>query len=155
MNPNKFFLYIHTMKDCCFFASKNISIFQTATAWFSFCLIPLITIFCIFGLVDLFLKTRVCDNNKSTYQSEWQYSRCTMNRCSRPEVFLGKGVLKICNFIKIALRHGCSSVHLLHVLRTLFPKNTSGQLFLNEIFDFYILFIISRNGNILNVSNEP
>ena len=29
------------------------------------------------------------------------------------------------NFIEIALRHGCSPVHLLHIFRTPFPKNTS------------------------------
>ena len=64
-------------------------------------------------------------------------------RSSPPEVFLGKGVLKICskftgeiyrrtpmpkcdlNFIEIALRHECSPVNLLHIFRTPFPKNTS------------------------------
>ena len=70
-------------------------------------------------------------------------------RSSRPEVFLGKGVLKIyskftgehqrwsaisiklqSNFIKITLRHGCSPGNLLHVFRTPFPKNTSGRLLL-------------------------
>ena len=69
---------------------------------------------------------------------------------SYPEVFLGKGVLKICskftgedpcrsaisikllyNFIEIVLRHGYSSVNLLHIFRTLFLKNTSGRLLLN------------------------
>ena len=73
----------------------------------------------------------------------------TQDRSSRPEVFLGKGVLKICSkftgehpcrsvisiklqssFIEIALRHGCSSVNLLHIFRTPFPKNTSWWLFL-------------------------
>ena len=58
-------------------------------------------------------------------------------RSSHPEVFLEKGVLKICskftgkhpcrsansiklqsNFIEIALRYGCSPVNLLHVFRT-------------------------------------
>ena len=68
-----------------------------------------------------------------------------MYRSSPPEVFLGKGVLKICsiftgehryrnaflikllfcNFIEIALRHGCSPVNLLHIFRTPFPQNTS------------------------------
>ena len=73
-----------------------------------------------------------------------------ISRSSHPEVFLRKAVLKICckfageylcrnaisvklqsNFIKIALRHGCSSVNLLHVFRTSFSRNTSGWLFLN------------------------
>ena len=60
-------------------------------------------------------------------------------RSSRPEVFLGKGVLKIrskytgeqpcrsaisikllCNFIEITLWHGCSPVNLLHIFRAPF-----------------------------------
>ena len=72
-----------------------------------------------------------------------------MFRSSYPEVFLRKGVLKICskltgkhqcrsvisikllwNFIEITLRHGCSPVNLLHIFRTPFPKNTSEQLLL-------------------------
>ena len=65
-------------------------------------------------------------------------------RSSHLEVFLGKCVPKICskftgkhpcrsgisiklqsNFIEITLRHACSPVNLLHIFRTLFPKNTS------------------------------
>ena len=76
-------------------------------------------------------------------------NKVTHFRSSRPEVFLGKGVLKICskvtgehlcrsvilikllwNFIEIALRHGCSPVNLLHIFRNPFPKNTSGWLLL-------------------------
>ena len=71
-------------------------------------------------------------------------------RSSHPEVFLEKGVLKICNklreehlcrsvisikllcnFIEITLRHGCSPVNLLHIFRAPFTKNTSGRLLLN------------------------
>ena len=66
---------------------------------------------------------------------------------SLPDVFLGKGVLKIyskfteehpcrsvilikllCNVFEIALRHGCSPVNLLHIFRTPFYKNTCGGL---------------------------
>ena len=73
------------------------------------------------------------------------------NRSSHLEVFLGKGVLKICsrftgkhqcrsaisiklrsNFIEIALRHECSTVKLLYISRTPFPKNTSRWLLLKE-----------------------
>ena len=51
------------------------------------------------------------------------------NRSSPPEVFLGKGVLKVCNNftgehqcrnaipLEIAFRHGCSTVNLLHIFR--------------------------------------
>ena len=73
------------------------------------------------------------------------------HRSSYPEVFLWKSVLKICskftrenpcrnvisikllcNFIEIALRHGFSSVNLLHIFRTPFHKSTSGQLLLKS-----------------------
>ena len=73
----------------------------------------------------------------------------TSYRSSRPEVYLGKGVLQICskftgkhpcrsvisikllcNFIEIALRHGCSPVNLLHIFGTPFPKSTSEWLLL-------------------------
>ena len=62
-------------------------------------------------------------------------------RSSRPFVFLGKGILKmcgkstgkhpcqnpisiklLCNFIEIALRHGCSLVNLLYISRTSFLR---------------------------------
>ena len=71
------------------------------------------------------------------------------SRSSHPEVFLEKGILKICskftgehacrsavsrrlvcNFIEIALLHGCSPVYLLHIFWTPFSKNTSGRLLL-------------------------
>ena len=71
------------------------------------------------------------------------------SRSSHPEVFLGKGVMKICdrftgeypcrsvisitlqsNTIEIALQHGCSALNLLHIFRTPFPRNTSGWLLL-------------------------
>ena len=67
-------------------------------------------------------------------------------KSSHPEVFFGKGVLKIrskftgehlcrseisiksqSNFIKIALWHGGSPVNLLHIFKTPFPKNTTGR----------------------------
>ena len=70
-----------------------------------------------------------------------------MCRSSTPEVFLGKGVLKICskfkgedpcqiaistklqsNFIEVTLRRACSPVNLLHIFRAPFLKNTSGGL---------------------------
>ena len=66
-----------------------------------------------------------------------------------PEVFLWKGVLKICskftgehpcrsaisikllsNLIEITLRLGCSTVDLLHIFRTPFHRNTSWWLLL-------------------------
>ena len=71
-------------------------------------------------------------------------------RNSRPELFLVKGVLKIyskftgehpcrsatstklkSNLIEIPLRHGCSTVNVLHISRTPFPRNNSGCQLLN------------------------
>ena len=67
---------------------------------------------------------------------------------SLPEIFLEKGVLKICskyaeypcqsvisiklqsNFIEITPRHGCSLLNLLHIFRTAFLQNTCGGLLL-------------------------
>ena len=73
-----------------------------------------------------------------------------MVRSSYAEVFLGKGVLKICSkftgehtcrsvisinlqsdFIEITLHHGWSPVNLLHIFRTPYLKNTSERLLLN------------------------
>ena len=62
-------------------------------------------------------------------------------RSSRPEVFLGKGILKICSKFTgehtcrstpIALRHGYSPINLLHIFGISFLKNTSGRLLLNH-----------------------
>ena len=64
-------------------------------------------------------------------------------RSSRSELFLGKGVLKICSQftgenrcrsasshfeVGVTLRHGCSPESLLHILRAPFPISTSGWL---------------------------
>ena len=70
-----------------------------------------------------------------------------MHRSSRPEVYLLKGVLKICsnfagehpclsvisiklqaNFIEITLRYGCSPVSLLHIEITLRHENKPASL---------------------------
>ena len=75
-------------------------------------------------------------------------------RSSHSKVFLRKFVLKICskyagenpcrsaisinllcNFIEIALSHGCSPVNLLHIFRKPFPKNTSERLLLDHVAD--------------------
>ena len=69
-------------------------------------------------------------------------------KSSSPDVFLGRGVLKIyskfiehpcqnvisiklqSNFIEITIRHGCSPVNLMYIFRTPFLKNSFGWLFL-------------------------
>ena len=101
-------------------------------------------------------KPRACNFNEKEVSADflqilrifWEqpFNR-TIVRSSRREVFLGKGILKICNkftgehpcqsaisikllssFIEIAFRHGCSPIYLQHIFRTLFPKNTSEGL---------------------------
>ena len=37
-------------------------------------------------------------------------------------------VAKQSNFVEITLLHRCSPVNLLHIFRTTFPENTSGEL---------------------------
>ena len=73
------------------------------------------------------------------------------------EVFLRKTFLKICSeftrelpcqsvqskFIKIALRHGCSPVNLMHIFRALFPKNTSGWLLLELRATVFLCFFFA------------
>ena len=69
-------------------------------------------------------------------------------RGSPLDVFLGKGVLKICskftgerpyrrvmlcNFIEITFWHGCSPVNLQHIFRTSSLENTYGGLLLNGL----------------------
>ena len=39
----------------------------------------------------------------------------------------------LCNFIEIALQHGCSPVNLLHIFRTTFLKGTSEGLLLDVV----------------------
>ena len=55
--------------------------------------------------------------------------------------------MPMCDFNKIALqlRHGCSTVNLQHILRTPFPRNTSGRLLLKDILVTYSIAIYVDN----------
>ena len=99
---------------------------------------------CLLGTFALRIRSHSCIKHGSwNKQAIWSPS----SKSSRAEGFLGRGVLKIyskftgehpwrsvisikllCYFIELALRHGCSSLNLLHIFRTLFPRNTSGWL---------------------------
>ena len=78
------------------------------------------------------------------------------------EVFLGKGVLKICskftreypcrsvisiklqsNFIEITFRHGCPPVNFLHIFKTFFPK---------IFFGWMLLFLHTLHATILSAN---
>ena len=64
-------------------------------------------------------------------------------------LFTSSALIKLlCNFIEIALQHGCSPVNLLHIFRTLSPKNTSGWLPLN----FVTFFIVKPMNPILRLA---
>ena len=86
----------------------------------------------------------------SLFKKSYQEGIVQIFKSSHPEVFLGKGVLKICsnftaeypclsvisikllcNSIEIALRHGYSPVNLLQIFKTPFLKNTSEGLLLS------------------------
>ena len=70
------------------------------------------------------LRKRCPENMQQIYRS------APMPKCDFIEI-------SKCNFIEITLRHGCCSIHLLHIFRTLFYKNTSGGpllLFLKTAF---------------------
>ena len=88
---------------------------------------------------------------KNYYRIKELFRHSRRSRSSRSEVFLEKGVLKICstftaehpcrsaisikllcNFIEIVLGHGCPPVNLMHIFRTPFSRNTSGRLLLKE-----------------------
>ena len=72
-------------------------------------------------------------NTKITrYEPRYKFcSKCTREHPCGSVI----SVKLLCNFIEIALWHGCSPVNLLHIFRTLFSRNTSGWLLLkNTIF---------------------
>ena len=80
---------------------------------------------CLFN--DSQFHLTLCFYNNFVKESIWS---------SSSELFLGKGVLKICSkftwehpcqkaVIDIAPWHGCSPANLLHIFRAPFPKNTS------------------------------
>ena len=79
--------------------------------------------------VALFCKVTAESSEAATQRCSWEkvfwkYAAIGVLRCS----------IKLqSNFTEIALRHGCSPVNLLHIFRTPFPKNTSGQLLLKAV----------------------
>ena len=87
-------------------------------------------------------------------------------RCSEnvQQIYKGTPMLK-CDFNKVAmhftLRHGCSSVNLLHFFRTSFCRNTTGWLLLNkEIKKSFcaalFLFLQERNiNNLIAIFSPP
>ena len=102
-----------------------------------------VAIFEIIEILIFVVNKSVCNANNTF----WIHKA----RGSPLEVFLGKGVQKICskftgenpcrsviskkllsNFIEITPRHECSPVNLLNIFRTPFYKNTSGGVLLTK-----------------------
>ena len=103
------------------------------------------------GSFDNLLLSKPGKKLFQTFLEHFSFQRSS-TRSSPPEVFLRKGVLKICikftgehlcrsvisiklqsNFIEIALRYGCSPEDLLHIFRRPSPRNTPGRLLLQRI----------------------
>ena len=97
----------------------------------------------LFNVYRYFLNNYISPNRKYFYSQlqGFRYPGTVKSRSSLLEVFLGKGVRKICskitrehpwrsaisiklqsNFVEITLWHVCSPVHLLHIFRTPFRK---------------------------------
>ena len=93
-------------------------------------------------LQSCYFQKKICISGNNIYKLH-TFLPVIIIRSSHLEVFLGRGVLKICskftgehpcqsaisiklqsNFIEILLWHGCSPVNLLHILRTASYKNT-------------------------------
>ena len=109
--------------------------------------------FCRTSMTKLLLPKILNWFCKELHQGCWHGPRYVLShRKSNPDVFLQKGVLKICskftgehpcrsmistkllcNFIEIKLRHWCSPVNLLHISRIPFPRNTSEGLLLSSV----------------------
>ena len=54
-------------------------------------------------------------------------------RCSETMQQIYRRIPMLCNFIEITVWHGCSPVNLLHISKTPFYRNTSGELLLCDI----------------------
>ena len=97
-----------------------------------------------------------------------------IKQTSHPQVFLRKGVLKICskfrgedpyrsvisikllcNFIEIALQHACSFENLLHIFRIILPRNTYGWLLLDWKWLCPMYFEINITTSANNGSRSP
>ena len=78
-------------------------------------------------------------------------------RSSQPEMFLEKGVLKICSKFtgehpcRTTLRHGCSPVNLLHIFRTPFLKNTYEWLLLVDLPNNLVWLICQNNVKVITI----
>ena len=55
----------------------------------------------------------------------------------------------LCNFVEIALQHGCSLANLLLIFIIFFPKNTSGWLLLSVSVNWHLLF--TNIGDLLKI----
>ena len=57
-----------------------------------------------------------------------------MKTCSEKE----NTYAEMCSFIEITLQHGCSPVNLMHIFRTSFHRNTSGELPLHGTVEIFL-----------------
>ena len=116
------------------------------------------------------LSSRYCTFVPLLVETSSKCRYISNDRSSPQEVFLRKGVLKICskfagehpcrsvisincNFIKIALWCGCSPVNLLHIFRTPFSRNTSGWLHLSSTLSTFSFIDAHLSAVLYNVAD--
>ena len=112
----------------------------------------------------IFIAATIC---KVVLAKAWDVSNC--------KIKFSKRFLKICskftgehlsvisikllfNFVEITLLHGCSLVSLLHIFRTLFPRNTSGGLVLRTLnkhllFRTYHVIFYNSHGTVIQTED--
>ena len=80
-----------------------------------------------------------CVTPNSHFNTEGALQRCFQEKVSSKYTASLNGehpcqnvisIKLLCNFIEITYQHGCSPVHLLHIFRTPYTRNTSGWLLL-------------------------
>ena len=89
--------------------------------------------------------THTNSRSKKYSSSCSQLTEATFQKCFLEKVFRKNAAnsQENTNFIEITLRHECSPVNLLHILRTPFPKNTSRGLLLNFFSEVLLLKIFN------------
>ena len=81
-------------------------------------------------MVDFFWLDLFCQKQPSRDVLGRRCSEYMLQIYRRTQCRKAISIMLLCNFIENKLWHGCSPVNLLHIFRTPFQQNTSGELLL-------------------------